>query len=167
MSLASQHLKRLLERFRERAVRHRVEIVAVLTIVAMLTIGPQLTPGPTFFRPARAFRSLPYKALRDRRDVTTNCQARHRRYRGGRMVGALLLAASALLVAPALAADDATAARETIIVEGNRRVEADTVRSYFHAWPGKQLDAASLDAALNSLSATRLIDKLTIDRTAG
>src|SRR5207248_2030999 len=71
----------------------------------------------------------------------------------------------ALLVAPALASDDATAARETITVEGNRRVEADTVRSYFHAWPGKQLDAASLDAALKALIATGLFDKVTIDRT--
>jgi len=81
------------------------------------------------------------------------------------MVSALLFAASALLVAPALASDDATAARETITVEGNRRVEADTVRSYFHAWPGKQLDAASLDAALKALIATGLFDKVTIDRT--
>src|SRR5437660_6422925 len=115
--------------------------------------------------PARAIRSLPHKALRDRRDVTTNCKARHRRYRWSRMVSALLFAASALLVAPALASDDATAARETITVEGSRRVEADTVRSYFHAWPGKQLDAASLDAALKALIATGLFDKVTIDRT--
>src|SRR5205085_11751331 len=142
MSLASQHLKRLYERFRERAVRHRVEIVAVLTIVAVLIIGPQLTPGPTFFRPARAIRSLPQKALWDRRDVTTNCKARLRRYRGGRMVSALLLAASALLVSPALASDDATAARESIDVVGNRRVGADNVRWFLHEWPGKQRVAA-------------------------
>jgi len=81
------------------------------------------------------------------------------------MVAVLLVAASALLVAPALASNDATAARETIIVEGNRRVEADTVRSYFHAWPGKQLDAASLDAALKALITTGLFDKVTIERT--
>src|SRR5205814_9328780 len=101
MSLASQHLKRLLERFRERAVRHRVEIVAVLTIVAMLTIGPQLTPGPTFFRPARAIRSSPHKGLRARRDVTTNCDARQRRYRWSRTDRALSVGAPAVVVAAA------------------------------------------------------------------
>ena len=58
---------------------------------------------------------------------------------------------------PALAA-------ETIMVEGNRRVEADTVRSYFHAWPGGPLDAAALDSALKSLISTGLFDKVTIDR---
>ena len=73
------------------------------------------------------------------------------------MTVALLLAASALPAAPAVAA-------ETITVEGNRRVEADTVRSYFHAWPGGHLDAAALDAALKSLIATGLFDKVTIDR---
>jgi outer membrane protein insertion porin family len=70
---------------------------------------------------------------------------------------ALLVAVSALLAVPAVAA-------ETIMVEGNRRIEADTVRSYFHAWPGGHLDAAALDAALKSLIATGLFDKVTIDR---
>jgi outer membrane protein insertion porin family len=73
------------------------------------------------------------------------------------MTVALLVVASALLAVPAVAA-------ETIIVEGNRRVEADTVRSYFHAWPGGHLDAAALDAALKSLIATGLFDRVTIDR---
>src|SRR5271167_4137759 len=73
------------------------------------------------------------------------------------MAVALLVTASALIAVPAVAA-------ETIMVEGNRRVEADTVRSYFHAWPGGHLDAAALDAALKSLIATGLFDKVTIDR---
>jgi outer membrane protein insertion porin family len=80
------------------------------------------------------------------------------------MAAALLIATSALSAVPALASDAAATARETIIVEGNRRVEADTVRSYFHAWPGHQLDAAALDAALKALIATGLFDKVTIDR---
>src|SRR5262245_7346362 len=36
-------------------------------------------------------------------------------------------------------------ATSSITVEGNRRVEADTIRSYFHVRPGGQLDAAVLD----------------------
>ena len=41
-----------------------------------------------------------------------------------------------------------------IAVVGNRRVEADTIRSYFHVGPGHELDAAALDAALKALYAT-------------
>ena len=97
--------------------------------------------------------------------MTTNCRAPDWQHRQGRTAAALLVAASALLAAPALASDDAGATgRETIIVEGNRRVEADTVRSYFHAWPGHQLDAAALDAALKALIATGLFDKVAIER---
>src|SRR3984893_6731421 len=83
----------------------------------------------------------------------------------GRIAVALLVAVSALSAVPAFASEADAPARETIIVEGNRRVEADTVRSYFHAWPGHQLDAAALDAALKTLSATGLFEKVTIQRS--
>ena len=53
---------------------------------------------------------------------------------------------------------------ETITVEGNRRVDAETVRSYFHASTDGQYDAAARDAALKALIATGLFDKVTIDR---
>jgi outer membrane protein insertion porin family len=50
-------------------------------------------------------------------------------------------------------------------VQGNRRVDADTVRSYFlQAAPDGRFDAAALDAALKALVATGLFDKVTIDR---
>jgi outer membrane protein insertion porin family len=55
--------------------------------------------------------------------------------------------------------------RDGIIVEGNRRVDAETVRSYFHAAPGGRYDAAARDAALKALLATGLFDKVTIDST--
>ena len=54
--------------------------------------------------------------------------------------------------------------KRSIIVEGNRRVDAETVRSYFHAAPDGQFDDAARDAALKSLIATGLFDKVTIDR---
>jgi outer membrane protein insertion porin family len=53
---------------------------------------------------------------------------------------------------------------ETIAVEGNRRVDADTVRSYFHAAPDGRLDAAALDAALKALVATGLFENVTFER---
>jgi outer membrane protein insertion porin family len=50
-----------------------------------------------------------------------------------------------------------------ISVEGNRRIDADTVRSYFHPTPDGHFDAASLDAALKALIATNLYDDVKID----
>ena len=41
-----------------------------------------------------------------------------------------------------------------IVVQGNRRVEAETVRSYFRVVPGERLDAAKIDAALKALYAS-------------
>ena len=43
-----------------------------------------------------------------------------------------------------------------ILVAGNQRVEADTIRSYFHAGPKGGFDAADLDAGLKELYATGL-----------
>jgi outer membrane protein insertion porin family len=89
----------------------------------------------------------------------------------------LLIAALALFSVPALAETAAPARdvdtqvrgvdaqmRDGIAVQGNRRVDADTVRSYFHAGPDGRFDAAALDAALKALLATGLFDKVTIDR---
>ncbi|WP_338309840.1 hypothetical protein, partial [Bradyrhizobium sp. TM233] len=45
----------------------------------------------------------------------------------------------ALLPQPA-----AAQAAETIVVEGNRRVEAETVRSYFRPGPGGRLDQSAI-----------------------
>ena len=53
----------------------------------------------------------------------------------------------------------------TIVVEGNRRVDAETVRSYFHAASDGQFDDASRDAALKELVGTGLFDKVSIERT--
>ncbi len=51
-----------------------------------------------------------------------------------------------------------------IEVEGNRRVDAGTVRSYFHAAPDGRVDEAARDAALKSLVATGLFDQVSIER---
>jgi outer membrane protein insertion porin family len=76
---------------------------------------------------------------------------------------ALLVAAFGLSSAPALAEGTAPAP-ETIEVQGNRRIDAETVRSYFHAAPDGRFDEAARDTALKALLATGLFDKVTIDR---
>ena len=103
--------------------------------------------------------------------MISQCMARGRRCRRPIAAGALLVAALGLVSVPAAAIEaeapprDADAqAHGAIAVQGNRRVDADTVRSYFHAGPDGRFDAAALDAALKALLATGLFDKVTIDR---
>jgi len=73
------------------------------------------------------------------------------------------IAAGSLLIAAGLFSAPARAA-ETIEVQGNRRIDAETVRSYFHATADGRFDAAARDAALKSLLGTGLFDTVTIDR---
>lgn len=56
---------------------------------------------------------------------------------------------------------------ESIVVEGNRRVEADTIRSYFRPGPGQRLDAAKIDEALKALYATGLFQDVRINQSGG
>src|SRR6266478_6038685 len=86
-----------------------------------------------------------------------------RRCRRSLTAGALLIAALGQISAPAVAIEATAQTRETITVQGNRRVDADTVRSYFHAAPDGRFDDAARDAALKALLATGLFDKVTIE----
>jgi outer membrane protein insertion porin family len=57
------------------------------------------------------------------------------------------------------------AAAQTAIridVEGNRRVEPDTIRAYFRVAPGERLDASKIDSALKGLYATGLFQDVRI-----
>ena len=58
-------------------------------------------------------------------------------------------------------------AGETIDVVGNRRIDADTVRSYFHPSSDGRYDAAALDDALKALVATNLFDNVRIEHPGG
>jgi outer membrane protein insertion porin family len=60
--------------------------------------------------------------------------------------------------------DEQKSSNEQITVEGNRRIDADTVRSYFHPSSDGHFDATSLDAALKALIATNLFDDVKIER---
>ena len=60
-------------------------------------------------------------------------------------------------VASLVAADFAVAQTATsIVVEGNRRVESDTIRSYFRVGPGERLDSVKADEGVKALFATGL-----------
>ena len=48
----------------------------------------------------------------------------------------------------------------TIIVQGNQRVEADTIRSYFRPGPGGRLDAFQIDEGVKALYATGLFQDI-------
>ncbi|AMN42345.1 outer membrane protein assembly factor BamA [Rhodoplanes sp. Z2-YC6860] len=54
-----------------------------------------------------------------------------------------------------------------IVVEGNRRVEAETVRSYFRTNPGERLDSFKIDQALKALYATGLFQDVRINQSGG
>ena len=109
--------------------------------------------------------------MTDRRDVIRQGRTAGRRCGRWIATGALLLAIPGLISAPALGAEAGTQARDAdakardaIDVQGNRRIDAETVRSYFHAGPDGRLDEAARDAGLKALLATGLFDKVTIER---
>src|SRR5215467_2641138 len=49
-----------------------------------------------------------------------------------------------------------SAAAQQIVVEGNRRVEASTIQSYFRLSPGERLDDIKINSAYKSLIETGL-----------
>src|SRR3954462_15270630 len=61
----------------------------------------------------------------------------------------------------------ALAQSSQIVVEGNRRVEAETVRSYFRTNPGERLDSYKIDQALKALYATGLFQDVHINQSGG
>src|SRR5882757_131712 len=112
----------------------------------------------------RAGNSIIPRQMEYRANVMRRCLTRSERCYRSISAGALLAAALGLFSAPALATETAAQAHESIDVQGNRRIDADTVRSYFHAAPDGRLDEAARDAALKALLATGLFDKVTIER---
>jgi len=76
-------------------------------------------------------------------------------------LGCLALTAAAAVAAPAETGLTANA----IVVQGNRRIEADTIKSYFKVAPGERLDAAKIDAALKALYGTGLFQDVKITQS--
>jgi outer membrane protein insertion porin family len=91
------------------------------------------------------------------------------RVRGGLLAALILVAmpvagtvASVLLASPVSAQTAAS-----IVVEGNRRVEAETIRSYFKAGPGGRLDQGRIDDGLKALIETGLFQDVKINQAGG
>jgi len=78
-------------------------------------------------------------------------------------IGVVGLPAGVTIAAPA----ETGLTASSIVVEGNRRVEADTVRSYFKLAPGEHLDAGKIDAALKALYGTGLFQDVRITQSGG
>ncbi len=92
------------------------------------------------------------------------------RVKRGLVVAGLLLGlvvcglwTGAAVAAPA----DTGLTASSIVVQGNRRIDADTVRSYFKVAPGEHLDAAKIDAGLKALYGTGLFQDVRVSQTGG
>src|SRR5882724_4447457 len=87
------------------------------------------------------------------------------RVRGGMLAALIMLAvpvAATLVASPAFAQ-----AVSSIQVEGNRRVEVETIRSYFKPGPGGRLDQAHIDDGLKALIETGLFQDVRITQPGG
>lgn len=79
---------------------------------------------------------------------------------GGIVVGTAGVAISAATVTMAQSAS-------SIVVQGNRRVEAETIRSYFRPGPGGRLSAFEIDEGLKALYATGLFSDVRTSTAGG
>lgn len=89
---------------------------------------------------------------------------------GMRVRGALLAALIMVAVPVAGALVSVPAAAQTvasITVEGNRRVEVETIRSYFKPGPGGRLGQAQIDDGLKALIETGLFQDVRINQVGG
>jgi len=83
------------------------------------------------------------------------------------VVGSIVCGWLTLAVLPSMIGSAAAQSEPAIEVRGNHRVEAETVRSYFHAGPDGRLDAAKIDEALKRLYATGLFQDVKINQSGG
>jgi outer membrane protein insertion porin family len=89
--------------------------------------------------------------------------------RGG-LLAALIMFGAPVLAPVGAALLSSSAAAQTvdqITVEGNRRVEVETIRSYFKAGPGGRLDQGAIDDGLKALIETGLFQDVKINRVGG
>ncbi len=84
------------------------------------------------------------------------------------MLGGLLVGAGGVACVTIASAGVAVAQnRSLIVVEGNRRVEAETIRSYFRPGPGGHIGPAEVNEAYQALYATGLFEEVTINPVGG
>ena len=90
--------------------------------------------------------------------------------RGGLVAALIALAAPLTAGLAVIAADVSPAYAQSVAsieVEGNRRVEADTVRSYFKAGPDGRLDQGRINDGLRSLYETGLFQDVKLGQRGG
>ncbi len=89
--------------------------------------------------------------------------------RGRRAALCAAMLAGLMWLAVGLAAPDIAHAQGTaaIQVQGNKRVDADTIRGYFNLKPGERLDAAKIDEGLKALYATGMFEDVRISQAGG
>jgi len=91
------------------------------------------------------------------------------RVRGGLLAALIMFAVpvAGLLASVLVSSPAAAQSADSIQVEGNRRVEADTIRSYFKAGAGGRLDQAHIDDGLKALIETGLFQDVKINQVGG
>ena len=91
------------------------------------------------------------------------------RVRGGWLAALIMFAAPVATPVAAMLASSPAAAQsvETIEVQGNRRVELETIRSYFKAGPGGTLSPGAVDDGLKALIETGLFQDVRISHVGG
>ncbi|UFW69004.1 outer membrane protein assembly factor BamA [Bradyrhizobium sp. WU425] len=90
------------------------------------------------------------------------------RLRGGLLATLIMFGAPGVPVGAAFVSSSALAQTvQSISVEGNRRVEVETIRSYFKPGPGGRLDQGAIDDGLKALIETGLFQDVRINRGAG
>lgn len=94
----------------------------------------------------------------DDRDVRTTKRLAKRRRRAGTLtVGFLGALASGMMAMPAAA--------QSIVVQGNSRTDAETIRSYLQLAPGESYSTARINQAVKDLFATGLFADVKINRS--
>ena len=86
------------------------------------------------------------------------------RVRGGALAALIMFAVPVAATLTMLVSSPAAAqTAASIVVEGNRRVEVETIRSYFRPGPGGRLGQAEIDNGLKALIETGLFQDLRIN----
>jgi outer membrane protein insertion porin family len=91
------------------------------------------------------------------------------RVRGGLLAALVMFAmpVAATLTAMVVSLPAAAQGLDSIQVEGNRRVDVDTIQSYFKADPGGRLDRAAIDDGLKAMIETGLFQDVKISQQKG
>jgi outer membrane protein insertion porin family len=90
------------------------------------------------------------------------------RVRGGALAALIMFAVPVAATLTMLVSSPAVAqTAASIVVEGNRRVEVETIRSYFRPGPGGRLGQAEIDNGLKALIETGLFQDVRINTQGG